>query len=128
MMREHRTTLYRQGDSWTVSRWDESVNCYRLSEGKTYWQARAICGEDNRRTPSSTGTGRTKEDAMAKTEKPECQLTGEDGNAFAVIGRVSRALKQAGQPERAKEWTSKAMDCDSYDALLQLAFDYVEVN
>jgi hypothetical protein len=51
MMREHRTTMYRQGDSWVVSRWDESVSCYRLSEGKTYWQAREICGNDNRRTP-----------------------------------------------------------------------------
>ena len=51
MMREHRTTMYRQGSTWTVSRWDESVNCYRLSEGKTYWQAREICGKDNCRTP-----------------------------------------------------------------------------
>jgi hypothetical protein len=52
-MRKHRTTMYRNGSSWTISRWDESVNCYRLTEGKTYWQARAICGEDNRRVPKA---------------------------------------------------------------------------
>jgi len=47
-MRKHRTTMYRQGSSWIVSRWDESVGCYRLYENLTYWQARAMCGEDNR--------------------------------------------------------------------------------
>jgi hypothetical protein len=52
-MRKHRTTMYRNGSSWTISRWDESVNCYRLTEGKTYWQARAICGEDNCRNPKT---------------------------------------------------------------------------
>src|SRR5688500_17588706 len=36
--------------------------------------------------------------------KPFCQLTGEDGNAFAVIGRVSKALTDAGLSERAAEF------------------------
>jgi len=58
--------------------------------------------------------------------KPECPMVGEDGNVFAVIGRVSRALKRDGQPERAKEWQEKAVACGSYDAVLQLMFSYVE--
>ena len=57
--------------------------------------------------------------------KPECQLTGEDGNAFAIIGRVSRCLKQDGQPERAAEWAEAATSAGSYDDLLQLTFEYV---
>lgn len=60
------------------------------------------------------------------TDKPECQLTGEDGNAFAIIGRVSRALRRAGYADYATEWTHRAMSCGSYDELLQLTFTYVE--
>ena len=59
--------------------------------------------------------------------KPECKLSGTDGNVFAIIGKVSRSLKQAGQPEKAKEFTEKAFKSGSYDAVLQLCFDYVEV-
>lgn len=59
---------------------------------------------------------------------PECQLTGTDGNVFSIIGTVSRTLKRAGLPEKAKEWSEKAMSCESYDAVLRLAFEYVEVN
>ena len=29
-------------------------------------------------------------------EKPEVQLVGEDGNAFGILGKVSKALKRAG--------------------------------
>ena len=60
-------------------------------------------------------------------DNPVCQLTGTDGNAFAIVGQVSRALKRAGHDARAKEWVTAAMNSDSYDALLRLAFDYVEV-
>ena len=59
--------------------------------------------------------------------KPKCRLSGVDGNVFMVIGTVSRALKRAGQHDKAKEFSSKAMNSDSYDAVLQLCFDYVDV-
>lgn len=60
-------------------------------------------------------------------EKPTVQLTGEDGNVFSIIGRVSKALKRAGQPEKAKEFTQKAMKSGSYDEVLQLCMDYCDV-
>lgn len=60
--------------------------------------------------------------------KPECQITGEDGNVFFIIGRVSKALKRDGQPERAKEFVQKATAATSYDEVLRMLFDYVEVN
>lgn len=59
--------------------------------------------------------------------KPTVQLIGEDGNVFAIIGRVSKALKRAGQREKAKEFTDKAMKSGSYDEVLRLCMDYVEV-
>jgi len=60
-------------------------------------------------------------------EKPECKLTGTDSNVFAVVGAVSLALKRAGQREKASEFAAKAMACGSYDAVLALCFEYVEV-
>lgn len=47
----------------------------------------------------------------------KCQLTGQDGNAFAVMGRVQRALKDAGKAELVAEYKAKAMSGD-YDNLL----------
>jgi hypothetical protein len=58
--------------------------------------------------------------------KPTVQLVGTDGNAYSVIGTVKRALIADGQSERATEWVQQALRCPSYDALLQLVFDYVD--
>lgn len=60
-------------------------------------------------------------------EKPRCKLVGEDGNVFNVIGRVRRALRDAGQGERAREFVERAFRCGSYDEVLQLVLEYVEV-
>ena len=61
-------------------------------------------------------------------EKPTCKLLGTDGNVFAIIGTVSKCLKRAGQPIAAKAFADRAMSCGSYDAVLQLCFEYVELN
>ena len=58
---------------------------------------------------------------------PTCKLTGTDGNVFAIIGTVTRALKRAGQTDRAREFGKKAFASASYDAVLALCFEYVEV-
>jgi hypothetical protein len=60
--------------------------------------------------------------------KPFVQLTGEDGNVFSIIGRVSGTLKKAGQADKAKEFSTKAMRSGSYDAVLQLAMTYCNVS
>jgi len=60
----------------------------------------------------------------AKT-KPKVKLVGEDGNAFAILGRVRRALERAGMEEEAKAFTEEATAGD-YDHLLQTALKYVE--
>ena len=58
--------------------------------------------------------------------KPVCRLVGTDGNVFSIIGRVQRALKEAGQPERASEFVRKAFQAKSYDEVLGLCTDYVD--
>jgi len=59
--------------------------------------------------------------------KPEVKLVGEDGNAFAIMGRVQRALEQAGADEEyIDQYLNKATSGD-YDHLLQVTMKYVEV-
>ncbi|KUP04287.1 hypothetical protein Q75_15965 [Bacillus coahuilensis p1.1.43] len=59
--------------------------------------------------------------------KPTCQLTGEDGNIFFILGRVSRTLKENGKAEQAKEVSDRVMASRSYDEALQIIMEYVEV-
>lgn len=59
--------------------------------------------------------------------KPKCKLVGTDGNVFAIMGRVREALKKAGLRDQADKFTAEAMKAESYDAVLQLCFKYVEV-
>lgn len=62
-----------------------------------------------------------------ESTKPTCKLTGTDGNVFAIIGAVSRSLKRANLYDRAREFVAKAMAANSYDSVLQLCFEYVEI-
>ena len=59
--------------------------------------------------------------------KPVCGLIGEDGNVFSIIGKVSKTLKQAGLKAEAEEFVNKATQQESYDAVLCLCFEYVDV-
>jgi hypothetical protein len=62
---------------------------------------------------------------MAKTNIT-VKLVGQDGNAFMILGKVSRALKQGGHPELAKEFVEKATQGD-YNELITTVMEYVEV-
>jgi len=63
----------------------------------------------------------------APETKPEVKLVGEDGNAFAIMGRVQRALKQAGaDKEYIEQYLNEATRWD-YNHLLQVTMNYVEV-
>ncbi len=57
----------------------------------------------------------------------EVQLVGQDGNAFAIMGRVAGALKDAGvSKEEIDEYYAESMSGD-YDHLLQTAVKWVAV-
>ena len=59
--------------------------------------------------------------------KPVCQLIGGDGNVFAIIGTVRNTLLRAGMAEKAREYQDRALSAGSYDEVLQLCMEYVEV-
>ena len=66
---------------------------------------------------------------MTTTKYPEItvQLSGADGNAFAVIGSVSRALRQAGvSAADIGLYNAESMSGD-YDHLLRTAMAWVNV-
>lgn len=55
------------------------------------------------------------------------KLTGRDGNAFAILGRVQKALKRAGaSKEEVDEFIEEATSGD-YDHLLRTCVKWVEV-
>lgn len=64
---------------------------------------------------------------MAPKFDIDVQLIGQDGNAFAIMGTVQRALRGAGAtPEQIKEYSEESMSGD-YDNLLRVAMDWVNV-
>ena len=65
---------------------------------------------------------------MPKFPDVEVQLSGNDGNAFAILGAVAKAMKRAGlSKEDVNEFQSEAMSGD-YDHLLQTAMKTVSVS
>ena len=64
---------------------------------------------------------------MAKYDV-KVQLTGNDGNAYAIMGAVQKALKKAGAPkEDIDAYLAESMSGD-YNHLLVTACDWVEVS
>ena len=69
----------------------------------------------------------TEEENGPKYPGVSVQLTGEDGNAFFIIGRVRQALRRAGVPiEEVDQFSNEAMSGD-YDNVLRTAMRWVEV-
>ena len=62
----------------------------------------------------------------AEHQKPEAPIIGADGNVFNILGIASRALKQNGMAEAAKEMRARVMDGGSYDETLAIIMEYVE--
>jgi len=58
--------------------------------------------------------------------KPKCKLVGIDGNAYAVMSAVKKALTSAGMQDKIKPFLREAMSGD-YVNLLRVVHDYVDV-
>lgn len=56
------------------------------------------------------------------------QLSGEDGNAFMIIGRVRKAMERAGVGTADLEKFSKEAMSGDYDHVLQTCMRYVDVS
>ena len=60
------------------------------------------------------------------SEKPKMRLLGQDGNIFAILGRASALLRDAGQGDQAKEMRERVTGSGSYDEALNIVSEYVE--
>ena len=58
--------------------------------------------------------------------RPKMQLIGQDGNIFAIMGRASRLLKNAGQSDKVKEMCDRVTASQSYSEALNIISEYVE--
>ncbi len=58
--------------------------------------------------------------------KPVVKLVGNDGNAYAIMGQVQRALIDIGQYDQVVRYMAEVTDRD-YHHLLATTLDYVEV-
>lgn len=64
---------------------------------------------------------------MVKYPEIEVQLTGNDGNAFAIMGSVKKALKRAKvSSDEIAEYVKESTSGD-YDNLLRVAMSWVTV-
>jgi len=62
-----------------------------------------------------------------ETEKPKCNLVGENGNIFHLMACVCRALRDAGLKEKTKEFFDDIRKCKSYEEALVKIGDYVDI-
>ena len=60
--------------------------------------------------------------------KPSVQLTGTDGNAFALMSKVAKALEQAGcSPSHVNRYHTESMQGD-YSNLLRVASEFANIS
>lgn len=65
---------------------------------------------------------------MPKYINVHVQLSGEDGNAFSIIGRVSKTLREAGIPnEEIDNYRAEAMK-GTYEDLLRVTSEWVVIH
>ena len=97
----------------------------RLAYGIRWWED-VIENESHLIYPQEVLDKYLKKETKEKS-KPKVKLTGQDGNVFNLMGLCSRALKRAGQADKAKEMQAECMGSGSYDEALQIMSKYVEV-
>lgn len=74
-------------------------------------------------TEKAISTVYSKEQIM---NKPKVKLVGQNGNIFNILGIASRALKEAGYADEAKEMQTEVFASDSYEEALAIVLQYVD--
>ena len=77
------------------------------------------------RPEGATGTGEAGDPFFPEVE---VQLSGEDGNAFFIIGRTRQALRRAGVDSKEIERFGEEAMSGDYDNVIQTVMRWVEVN
>jgi hypothetical protein len=128
-------TRLRPGDRGTVTsvttspeptiavQWDDGSTLAVLPNAGD--QLRRLPTDPPPTTPASSPP--TPEDpAQPRYPEVQVQLTGEDGNAFAVLGRTATALRAAGVPQEEVEAFFAEATSGDYDHLLQTTMAWVD--
>lgn len=77
--------------------------------------------------PNELGGSLTEEQAEERV-KPDCELIGQDGNIFNLMGIASRTLKRNGMSDEAKEMTERITNgAGSYYEALNIIGEYVNI-
>ena len=59
--------------------------------------------------------------------RPTVKLVGEDGNAFSIMGRVKKALMQAGADKEYVDKYLKESTVGDYSYILAVGMEYVNI-
>ena len=65
---------------------------------------------------------------MAKYDNINVDLIGQDGNAFAILGAVTKAMRRAGVSQEERDLYTKEATSGDYNHLIATTMDWVEVN
>ena len=65
--------------------------------------------------------------STVKLQDVDVELVGHDGNAMAIMHRVTRAMRRAGYQDLVDEYMTEAMSGD-YDHLLAVTMEWVNVS
>ena len=65
---------------------------------------------------------------MAKYDNINVDLIGQDGNAFAILGAVTKAMRRAGLSQEERDLYTKEATSGDYNHLIATTMDWVEVN
>ena len=69
---------------------------------------------------------RIKLQAEPQPQKPRMGLVGQDGNIYAVLGRASMLLKEAGMQDKIDEMFQRCAASGDYYKALNIISEYVE--
>jgi uncharacterized protein YidB (DUF937 family) len=83
--------------------------------------------QDRKRAADAAADLADQVETYPKFPDVEVQLSGCDGNAFAVLGYVKRALRNAGHGDQVDAFMTEATDGD-YNHLLATAMRWVDVS
>lgn len=67
------------------------------------------------------------ESVTAESQKPDCELIGQDGNIFSLMGIASRTLRDNGMAEQASEMCTRIRASESYNSALCIIGEYVNI-
>lgn len=72
-------------------------------------------------------TGTTDDSRRVRFPGVRVRLLGTDGNAFAILGKVFRAMRAAGVPEETRREFDREATSGDYDHLLGTVMRWVDV-